>query len=150
MKILLKSAFVFLVTVGLFTSCKKDKEISRTALISQQPWILKAYTATTLSDGTVNDGFAPMSICYKDDQYVYKANMTYEGNAGTTKCSAADPQVFSTGTWKFTNNETVLERIITTGVSVGMVDFKIISLTGNELIISLDESGYHHELKFSH
>ena len=147
----LKLFFVlaFIICTGLL-ACKKEENLTKTELLSKQSWILRAYTSTRLSDGVVVDAYAPMSDCYKDDQYVYNANMTYEGNAGATKCSAADPQVFSTGSWQFKNNETVLERTIVSGIGIGTTEFEIVSLSTHELSLRLEDGSNRHELRFSH
>ncbi len=150
MKSLIKVMMIFFVTLTLFTSCKKGNELSKAELISKQPWILKAYTTTRLSDGVVSDAFGPISTCYKDDQYFFKADMTYEGSAGATKCSASDPQVFQTGTWKFTANETIVERMITTGFGIGTLAFKVVSLSATELKVSVEDGTFKHEISYSH
>ena len=144
------STFIFAVII--FTSCKKDEaaERSSTELISKQSWKLTAGTQQQLPAGSVQDIFAPMSACYRDDQFVYNANLTYEGNAGVTKCSPADPQVFASGTWKFINSETQVERITTSGIGVGTIVFSVMILTESQLKLKATDSGFEYILTFSH
>jgi|CXWL01.1.fsa_nt_gi hypothetical protein len=152
MKLFSKLAIQFVVAC-ITISCSKSKEtppLSKTTLLSQQPWILKAYSVVRLSDGFTQDGYGSMSACYKDDQYVFEADNTYEGNAGAAKCSPADPQVFQSGTWRFTNSETKLERVITSGSGVGTYEFSVISLTATELKINTEDGTYNHIITYSH
>lgn len=150
MKIHYRLFIAFIIANATLGGCKKDNEQSKTQLISQQPWILTAYTITRLSDGQVTDGFAPITPCYRDDKYIFKPDFTYEGNAGTIKCAPADPQVFSIGSWKFKSNETILERITTTGVGIGTSEFNVVSLSANEMILSIEDGTYQHLVKYSH
>ena len=80
-----------------------------------------------------------MATWYKDDQYVYRAKRSYEGNTGVSKCAASDLQIFSTDTWRFKTNETIVERIITSGVCLGTADFNVPALSDSELKISLED-----------
>ena len=144
------SSFIFALII--FTSCKKDEAAKRSSkeLISKQSWKLTAGTQQQLPAGSVQDIFAPMSACYRDDQFVYNANLTYEGNAGVTKCSPADPQVFASGTWKFINSETQVERITTSGIGVGTIVFSVMTLTESQLKLKATDSGFKYILTFSH
>lgn len=152
MKISIKALGTLLLLVTAFASCKKDADtvVSKTTLLTQQPWKLTAYTTVRLSDGVTTDGFAPMSTCYKDDEYVFKSDLSYEGNAGATKCSPGDPQVFQTGTWRFTNNEASLERTISAGSGIGVFVFMVSSLTTTELKTQTEDGTYRHVLTYSH
>lgn len=147
----MKQVLIFIIAAICLAACKKDSAatLSNTQLITKQLWKLTALTQT-LSTGVVQDMFAPMSACYKDDQYVYKANLGYESNAGTTKCDPSDPQVFASGTWKFINSETELERTTTAGLGVGVVIFKILVLTETQLKLTSEDGGIQYTLTFSH
>lgn len=145
------NTFVLVASICLFQfSCKKDEQHNKTELLTRGSWKLKAYTVTRLSDGLVTDAYAPISACYRDDQYIYKPDMSYEGNAGATKCAASDPQIFSMGTWHFKNNETTLERTITSGTGIGTIEFTVASVTVNELRLSVEDGGNRHDLRFEH
>jgi len=148
----MKPYMMLLIAAACFFSCKKDEAAKRssTELISKQSWKLIAGTQQQLPAGSVQDIFAPMSACYRDDQFVYNANLTYEGNAGITKCSPADPQVFASGTWKFINNETQLERTTTSGIGVGTIVFSVMTLTESQLKLKATDSGFEYILTFSH
>lgn len=147
----MKPFMLLLIAAACFTSCKKDNaaKLSGTQLISKQSWKLTALTQT-LSTGEVQDMFAPMSACYRDDEYVYRADLTCESNAGATKCLSTDPQVFSSGTWKFINSEKGLERTITYGLGMGVVVFKVVVLTETQLKLASEDSGITYTLTFSH
>jgi hypothetical protein len=143
---------LLLLAIASAIGCSKEKEtpLTNNQLLTKQPWVLKAYTTVRISDGVTQDGYGPMSLCYKDDEYIFKANNTYEGNAGATKCNPADSQVFQTGTWQFANNETKLQRVITTGSGIGTIDFTVMNLTDTELKLNTADGTYNHILIYSH
>lgn len=147
----MKQVFISFLAVVCVASCKKHTPESRsnTQLITSQSWKLTALTQT-LSTGDVQDMFAPMSACYRDDEYVFKANQAYESNAGAAKCSSTDSQVFASGTWKFINNETEVERVTTAGLGIGVVVFKLLVLTETQLKLTSQEGGIQYTLTFSH
>jgi len=145
--------FIFLLlAAACIISCKKEEaaKCSNTQLISQQTWKLIAGTQQQLPAGTLQDVYAPMAACYRDDEFVYKSDLTYEGKAGAVKCNAADPQIFATGTWKFINNETQVERITDTGIGMGTVVFSVMALSETQLILKATEGGFEYILTFSH
>lgn len=148
----MKPLILLLITAACFSSCKKTDPatLTKLQLISQQSWKLIAGTQQQLPAGTVQDLFAPMSACYRDDEYVYSANLNYEGNAGAAKCAAADPQVFATGTWRFINNETQVERTTTAGIGIGTVIFQVVQLTESRLQLKSTDANFEYLLTFSH
>lgn len=143
---------LLLLAIATAIGCSKQKEtpLTNNQLLAKQPWVLKAYTTVRISDGVTQDGYGPMSLCYKDDEYIFKLNNTYEGNAGAAKCDPADPQVFQTGTWQLINSDTKLQRVITTGFGIGTIEFIVMSLTATELKISTADATYNHILTYSH
>ncbi len=151
MKKIAKKITGLVTAMVILSSCKKDKEISQTELLTKQPWKLTAFIQKNLTTGAEQDNFAPMSTCYKDDNYVYKPDMSFEANAGAVKCNAADPQVFQSGSWRFTNNETILETTITSGNSAGSVfEYSITSVTGTTLKMHTVQGGSDYIFTFSH
>lgn len=140
--------FFFFVLILVISSCKKDKETSKKELLTNQPWKLTSFIQKNLSTGAEQDNYAPMSACYKDDLYVYKADYSFEANAGATKCNSTDPQVFQTGSWSFKNNETVLETAI--AGSGNVFEYTIISISGSELKMHTIEAGNDYIFTFSH
>lgn len=101
------------VSIGLLTiigyGCGKDDPIpalTKTQLLSQKAWVM-----TSLEDKVngvwVKDNQIP---AYElDDQYVFRANGTFEVNEGATKRSSTDPQIIGTSTWKFIDNESKIQ-----------------------------------------
>ncbi len=149
-----KHIFKLLLAILLLNGCKKDKQqqpaLSKTVLLTQRGWILTAYTQVRLSDGLSQDAYAPMSACYKDDVYTFKADFTYEGSVGATKCSQSQAQVFQAGSWRFDNNESILERNITSGSNIGSVRFTVVSITATELKLQLNDGSFNHNVTYSH
>lgn len=147
----MKAVFILVIAAICFISCKKEEaaKASNTELISKKSWKLVALTQT-LSTGEVQDMYAPMSTCYRDDEYIYRSNLTFEGNAGVSKCTASDPQVFASGTWKFINNETAVERTTTSGIGIGTSIFSVVTLTETTMKLRATDSGTEYNLTFSH
>ncbi|HSK12861.1 MAG TPA: lipocalin family protein [Phnomibacter sp.] len=114
-------------------SCNKENDTvkSKTELLTQKAWMIEKYEEKVGSNAWV-DEFPGTDACTKDDQYIFRANNTYEFNEGATKCDAADPQVFGSGNWSFKENETVL--------SLDSEDFKLDRLDGTNLVISAEET----------
>lgn len=137
----------------LVSSCKKNLQQptpSKTVLLTQGGWTLTAYTQVRLSDGFTQDAYALMSACNKDDVYTFKTYFTYEGSVGATKCSQTQPQVFQSGTWQFDNNETILERNITSGSNISVVRFTVVSISATELKLQLNDGSFYHNVTYSH
>lgn len=136
-----------------FSSCSKDKEStpSQEELISERAWIATAFTRTNPATGTIDDMYAPMTPCYRDDQWIFSANGAHEANAGTTKCSPSDPQVFRTGNWRFKDGGATFELVITASVSgVGTYNYKVEELTRTKLHLSIVDGGYKYDTYFGH
>lgn len=49
--------------------------------------------------------FSILPACNKDNQFTFKADFTLVSDEGPTKCNSTDPQVISTGTWEFYDND---------------------------------------------
>lgn len=122
---------VLLLAIALLNSCKKDTPKTKTELISQKTWLIQKFEEKI---GTANweDDFPNFDACSKDDQFIFRANNTYEFNEGPTKCSPSDPQIFASGAWAFTNNETKL--------NIGSDEFTIDKLDNTNLVISAQET----------
>lgn len=108
-----------LVAVTSITSCKKEEEedpatsttvvtIPETATqkLCDKSFKMTAWTSSPAWLG-VTDVYAVTQSCYKDNTMVFHTVGTVIGGEGAEKCNAGDPQT-TTGTWVFTNNETIL------------------------------------------
>jgi hypothetical protein len=117
----------------IFTGCKKevDQPKTKTDFLTQKAWVIQAFEEKIGTAAWV-DEFPTFDACSKDDQYVFRANNTYEINEGPTKCDPTDPQIFETGNWTFENNETIL--------SLDGEDFNLERLDDTNLILSVQES----------
>ncbi len=115
------------------TSCKKDEDEksnspakTKTELLTSGSWKI----TSLILGGT--DLWPSQDACDKDDLAIFKTDGTYIDDEGATKCDPADPQQ-TTSTWKFTNNETVLEIDGDAGT--------IKELTESKLVIEATSSG---------
>lgn len=90
-------------------SCSKENasNASKTQLLTQKSWRLTG-ARSQINGGLWNDDFAIGLPCVKDNIWTFTTAGTYIVEEGATKCNGTDPQVISSGTWVFTNNETNL------------------------------------------
>jgi hypothetical protein len=133
-----------LLIVSLFFvtfSCKKDDSApSKKELLSGKNWVLTAETvspAFNFNGILITDLYAQMDDCTKDDISKFNADGTYTFEEGTTKCDVNDPQVFDSGTWVFSSDQTIL--VLTSPVN-GTLNAEIIELTSSKCVISQEET----------
>ena len=92
-----------------------------------------------------------MKACEKDNRIIFRTNASYETNEGATKCSTTDPQILETGTWSFTQSETVLVVQATNGTQIFNATIETLSTTS--LIFSYNrvdtQSGITYQYKYS-
>jgi len=130
MKSVLKMSGVMVLFLFL-NSCKKEEAKTKTQLLTQKAWVMKKLEQKEGNNPWV-DEFQNFDACSKDDRYIFNANSTYEFNEGPTKCDPTDPQVFDSGNWFFTNNETKLQ--------IGTDEFNIDTLDENNLVLSVQQT----------
>ena len=139
MKVL--SFFAFLTSVIILGSCQKDDSASttpktKTELITSSSWKYNDAKIDLDNNGT---GDIPLPAgfiepCQTDNTITFTSNGSGTVNEGALKCDVADPQTIPF-TWSFTSNETMINFSSAVFAGIGG-DFKIISLTETELIIS--------------
>lgn len=122
--------FTLTALLGL-QACKKETAKSKTELLTQKTWLIQKFEEKAGSANWTDD-FPSWDACSKDDQYIFRANNTYEFNEGATKCDPNDPQIFATGAWTFLENETKIR--------IGTDDFRIEQLDNSSLILSAQET----------
>lgn len=116
--------YLILSIVCFIISCKKDKEPTptpqtRTEMLTSSSWKWIGATVTPaydiFGDGKPISGdyFSKAPKCWQDDIYTFTSANKFTHDEGATKCSVADPQIFSQGTWTFETAENVI-RIKTT------------------------------------
>lgn len=124
-----------------FTACNNDDEdpkTTKTNLLTSGSWKVSTSTVSPAidinGDGTTETDLTPfIKACTKDDVTNYKADKTYTEEEGATKCNPNDPQVFTTGTWTFTDNET---KLTVTPSGASPTTYSIMELSGNTLKVS--------------
>lgn len=129
---LFKRMSVVLVLFLFLNSCKKETVKTKTQLLTQKSWV---FNKIEVKEGTANwlDITSFLEPCFLDDQFIYNANGTYEFNEGATKCDNADPQVFESGNWIFTNNETKLQ------LGLGIEDSATIEVLNENTLVLIRE-----------
>jgi hypothetical protein len=119
-------------------SCKKDEETSKKDLLCGKDWVLVAETVSPAFNynGTlITDLYAQMADCEQDNIGKFNTNGTYTFEEGVSKCDPSDPQVWDTGTWVFSSDETVL--VLTSSTS-GIQNSEIQELTSSKLVVTYE------------
>jgi hypothetical protein len=144
---------IFTFTILFISSCidNSDKPIgpatsnNKNDLLTASPWKLSAYTINPAvdvnNDGTPETDLYPIAApdsCTKDDITVFKTDLTYTREEGATKCDTTAEQIFETGTWSFSGNNT---KLIQTKSTSGTADtYDILELSETTLILSFKET----------
>lgn len=138
MKVLSFLALLCLVILG---SCQKegsggDTPKTKTDLIVSSAWKYNDAKIDSDNNGT-GDLALPAGVvesCQTDNTLLFDKNGAGTMNEGPTKCNAADPQTIPF-TWNFASGESVINFSSAVFAGVGG-DFKVISLTETELVLS--------------
>ena len=138
MKVLSFFALLSLIVLG---SCQKDDDDTpspktKTELIASSAWKYNEAKIDSDNNGT-GDVALPAGVieaCQTDNTIVFANNGTGTVNEGPTKCDATDPSSVPF-TWNLGSNESVINFSSAVFAGVGG-DFKIISLTETELVLS--------------
>lgn len=128
-----------------FVGCGSDNKSedptpkSNSELLMAKSWKL---TAFTYQEGTdpVEDNYAQLDACSKDDLYKFKASASFEYNENTNVC-AGEPQSYS-GNWALTNNDKTLTVAAANQATYSFVAIQgnIDELTANKLVVSETET----------
>jgi len=139
MKVL--SFFALIGSLLFMGSCQKEGSSSTPAktkseLVTSSAWKYNDAKIDSDNNGT-GDLALPAGLveaCQTDNTLTFTTNGNGTVDEGPTKCDAADPQTIPF-TWNFASGETVINFSSAVFAGVGG-DFKIISLTSTELILS--------------
>ena len=139
---LLKWMLLVLIVAFLY-SCKKDdvSPPTKTELITKADW--KAVNIEADTVGVFFTVWPLLDACAKDDITTYKADHTYKVVEGASKCDPADPDIFDSGTWQFSGDETLL-------IQNGSENYKIEELTETSLKVSITDPGSGYKFRFSY
>ncbi len=125
-----KSVTLLLLAATTFTACKKDKDKSRTDLLTEKEWLYVANGRDDNNDGILQEDEKNLEDCEVDDSFKWNADGTVESRDNTIRCGSGDAtDIF---TWKFQNNET--EVVLSSGRLI-----KIKTLTETTLEITSEE-----------
>ncbi len=135
-KVLLSCASAVL----LFSACKKSDNgggggNTRSTTLTNGKWLQTAQTSQTITNGVgglVDDDFAGMSACEKDDYTIFNSSNLIIIDEGATKCDATDPQQYTVGQWTLLDSDTKLRQ---SGPSA-TINWEIDQLDGSTLKMS--------------
>lgn len=101
---------VLVAAMVAISSCKKDEDNSSTPsnnASKKELLTAKKWKATGLTLGGA-DFWSQIEDCEKDNINTFKTDGLYIQDEGATKCDPSDPQVITTSTWTFIDNDTKL------------------------------------------
>ena len=132
---------ILLVSALVSGGCQKEDSSSpstktKTELLTSSSWKYNDAKIDTDNNGTgdqaIPAGF--VESCQTDNKITFTSNGSGTIDEGPTKCDAADPQTLPF-TWSFTTNETMINFSSALFAGIGG-DFKVVSLTETDLVIS--------------
>lgn len=136
----MKQMILALLAVVVIVGCSKNNSSTtppapsaNTILLTQKDWLRTKYEYKQASATTWIDGTSSIPACKMDDHVVFRTDGTYEDNEGATRCSAGDPFIVESGTWKFAQNETM---VILTPAGSTSKDAFVEILTGTTLVFT--------------
>lgn len=136
-----KNGFAYLILavsiLSLVVSCKKDKDPSRTEMLTNGKWKLTAQTISPAIDWDFDgdldtDLYVIMDACIKDDFAIFRTDGTVEENEGASKCDASDPQSEILA-WSLKNNDQTLQ--------LDGEDFTIEEMNESTMRLKISDSG---------
>ncbi|RTQ53660.1 hypothetical protein EJV47_02685 [Hymenobacter gummosus] len=95
-----------LAALPLFVACKKDDPKTKTELLTDKNWQLKAATSDPglpVNGTTVTDYYGQLPACAKDDIERFEKPNVYKFDEGSNRC-ANSPQT-TVGSWVFSSDE---------------------------------------------
>ena len=128
-----------LLAAALLTACQKAATdpaapgpSAKTSALLGKRWGL---TAATVQQGSVvQDAYAQLPACHKDDYLRFNDDRTLEANEGPRKCDSADPQS-RPGKWELIDNESKL--LLTTSLfgTGGAVIPEVVELSATRMTL---------------
>jgi hypothetical protein len=131
-----KTNIILILLLFVTFSCGKEDALSKTDLLTQAPWILKASVydpSYPTEQGSIVNRYAILPNYIKDDLFYYYPSGTYANMEGETKLSVYDYDVWEVGVWAFNQDETKLYK----GIIYYMDEYEILKLDGSELQLKL-------------
>jgi hypothetical protein len=92
----------------LFSCTKEEENESKMSILTEKAWKFVKVESRT-NNGPWFDEAQFWPACKKDDEILFKTNLSYVLSNGATKCTSSDPDVFDIATWKFLDNETKID-----------------------------------------
>ena len=135
-------ASALLLTTTFFSACSKDdvapRATTKTELLTAKKWRITAATYKEDND-PVQDKYADVDACSKDDFYKFNADKTFVLDEGATRCNTNDPQTYVSG-WDITADGSILLLLEMKG-STSAELYDITELTDSKLRIGQTYTG---------
>jgi hypothetical protein len=105
-----KTLLFFIAASLAIASCKKDKDkTSKADVLTQSAWMMVKYEEKENNGPWINT-FPLFDACSKDDQWIFKTNLSVDYTEGSIACSGNTPnEVLDTTTWAFLEGESKLK-----------------------------------------
>jgi Lipocalin-like domain len=127
-----------LAALPLFVACKKDDPKTKTELLTDKNWQLKAATSDPgfpVNGTTVTDYYGQLGQCSKDDIERFEKPNVYKFDEGANRCSGQSQT--TVGTWVFSSDES---KITITDAS-GSQTAEILELSDNTMKLKFQIPG---------
>ena len=105
----MKTKIFSLAIITLLISCQKEKDSdSKTSILTEKAWKFVKIESKT-NNGAWTDEVQFQPACVKDNEMLFKTNLSYVLSEGATKCDPFDPDIMDEARWSFLENETKID-----------------------------------------
>jgi len=127
-----KSALALVFAAGIFSACKKDKELSKTELLTTKSWRISDFGY--YENGAMRSQYENNTEdCEKDDSFLFKSDKSFVQDNGSIRCSPTEAATEANGVWALSADENTL--------TIKGTEYYIMDLTASSLLIKEKGSG---------
>lgn len=113
------------------SSCKKETEsIPRKQTIIAKSWKMTSFIMVDTTGAEEEMFSALFQPCRQDNLYQFAADGSYKQDEGATKCDTTDQQIYETGTWTISSDES---KMTLTPSGETTSDLTFVSFSANEV-----------------
>ena len=137
-------ALFILVKLFLLNSCYSEEELpppTNVEFLTSGEWVYERFTVTpplNINGSPVSDILSAVENCSADNSFQYSKDGTFKITEGKTKCSNTDPEIISSGTWRFSEDGKDLIEVFEDG---SVLISKVSEINGSNIFLSWEEPG---------